>query len=153
MIDAIDLSMQEPEVEPYRQYYFIKKCRQMIAQLTDKLGQGQPPMWWPLAVGDEFKRFWKIGGHIGRYWLYLCRQRRCRPYPFNTLYSARKMTMISLYGRLGQLKRYKEKNPDMLIGICGCRMQEVEEVERIKRATAMSILSLEPTISISLQRF
>ena len=39
MIDAIDLSMQEPEVEPYRQYYFIKKCRQMIAQLTDKLGR------------------------------------------------------------------------------------------------------------------
>ena len=35
---------------------------------------------------------------------------------------------------MGQLKRYKEKNPDMLIGICGCMMQEAEEVERIKKS-------------------
>ena len=52
---------------------------------------------------------------------------------FNTC-TVRENANDKLYGRLGQLKRYKEKNPDMLIGICGCMMQEAEEVERIKKS-------------------
>ncbi|MCI5943873.1 MAG: tRNA (N6-isopentenyl adenosine(37)-C2)-methylthiotransferase MiaB, partial [Eubacterium sp.] len=34
--------------------------------------------------------------------------------------------------RLGTLKTYKKKNPDMVIALCGCMMQEKEEVERVR---------------------
>ena len=39
-----------------------------------------------------------------------------------------------VYGHLGILKKLKEKNPDMIIGICGCMMQEPDEVERIRKS-------------------
>lgn len=37
-----------------------------------------------------------------------------------------------VYGHLGYVGRLKEKNPDMLIALCGCMMQEPEAVEKIK---------------------
>ena len=37
-----------------------------------------------------------------------------------------------LYGRLGQAGARKKKNPRMLIGLCGCMMQESQAVEKIR---------------------
>ena len=39
-----------------------------------------------------------------------------------------------VYGHLGQLKNIKKSNPEMIIGICGCMMQEPDEVEKIRRS-------------------
>lgn len=36
------------------------------------------------------------------------------------------------FGHLGNLKAYKERNPDLIIGLCGCMAQESGEVDRIK---------------------
>jgi len=39
-----------------------------------------------------------------------------------------------VYGHLGQLKNIKKNHPGMIIGICGCMMQEADEVEKIKKS-------------------
>ncbi len=39
-----------------------------------------------------------------------------------------------LYGRLGGLSPYRKKNPGMKIAICGCMMQEKDEVEKIRKS-------------------
>ncbi len=39
-----------------------------------------------------------------------------------------------VYGRLGALKPYKKKNPDMKIALCGCMMQEKTVVEKINQS-------------------
>ena len=39
-----------------------------------------------------------------------------------------------VYGHLGMLKNLKRKNPKMVIGVCGCMMQEPDELEKIKKS-------------------
>lgn len=38
-----------------------------------------------------------------------------------------------LFGRIGALKFYKEKNPDLIIGVCGCMTQQKGMDERFRR--------------------
>jgi len=51
---------------------------------------------------------------------------------FNTC-TIRENANEHLYGRLGRLKPSKKENPEMIIGICGCMMQEADEVEKIRK--------------------
>lgn len=48
--------------------------------------------------------------------------------------TVRENANLRVYGRLGQLKKYKKKNPDMLIALCGCMMQESLVVEKIRQS-------------------
>ena len=50
---------------------------------------------------------------------------------FNTC-TVRENANEHLYGRLGRLKNAKKANPDMIISVCGCMMQESDEVDKLK---------------------
>ncbi|PNH21466.1 tRNA (N6-isopentenyl adenosine(37)-C2)-methylthiotransferase MiaB [Lachnospiraceae bacterium] len=50
---------------------------------------------------------------------------------FNTC-TVRENANEKLYGHLGIVKHFKKEKKDMLIGICGCMMQEQDEVLRIR---------------------
>ena len=51
---------------------------------------------------------------------------------FNTC-SVREHAELKVYGSVGALKARKQKNPDLIIGICGCLMQQSYASERIKK--------------------
>lgn len=50
---------------------------------------------------------------------------------YNTC-TVRENANLKVYGRLGYLKKQKEKNPLMRIALCGCMMQEKEVVQKIQ---------------------
>lgn len=52
---------------------------------------------------------------------------------FNTC-TVRENANQRLYGHLGQLKPRKKENPNFMIGICGCMMQQPEIVEKIRKS-------------------
>ena len=50
---------------------------------------------------------------------------------YNTC-TVRENANLKVYGRLGHLKKVKEKNPHMMIALCGCMMQENVVIEKLK---------------------
>ena len=51
---------------------------------------------------------------------------------YNTC-SVRENAEVKVYGKVGALKAVKKKNPDLVIGVCGCLMQQEHASERIRK--------------------
>lgn len=52
---------------------------------------------------------------------------------YNTC-TVRENANLKVYGHLGQAGGWKKRHPGTIVGLCGCMMQEADEVERIKKS-------------------
>ena len=127
----IDINESVPVQEPQRQRYFMAKCRELIRQREQELGRKLTFHDQTFGCQMNFKDSEKLNGileEIG----YVPSESEDADFVYYNTCTVRENANIRVYGRLGTLKTYKKKNPDMVIAMCGCMMQEEEEVQKVK---------------------
>lgn len=132
-LTGIDLIKEAPIQEPQRQYYYIAKAKQYVDRLAETLGR--TPTFCVTTFGCQMnardsEKLVGILEQIG--YKEETNEENADFVIFNTC-TVRENANMRVYGRLGQLSRVKKKNPHMMIGLCGCMMQEAHVVEKLKK--------------------
>ena len=126
-------SIQEPPVrEPERQYFFMDLCKQWLEGECKSIGRELTYLTDTLGCQMNAKDSEKMTA-ILEYIGYKPATEGIIPdlVLYNTC-TVRENANQKIYGHLGILKNQKEKNPHMKIVLCGCMMQEPDEVEKVK---------------------
>lgn len=129
--DNIDLTQNPPQEEPDRQYYYIAKARQYVQEKSRK--KGRPLTFCVNTFGCQMnardsEKLIGILEQIG----YVKKEIEDADFVIYNTCTVRENANNKVYGRLGYLHSQKKKNPDMMIGLCGCMMQEPKVVEKIR---------------------
>ena len=129
--DNIDLTQNPPQEEPDRQYYYIAKARQYVQEKSRK--KERPLTFCVNTFGCQMnardsEKLIGILEQIG----YVKKETEDADFVIYNTWTVRENANNKVYGRLGYLHSQKKKNPDMMIGLCGCMMQEPKVVEKIR---------------------
>lgn len=133
ILETIDISSPAPVEEPRRQYYFIKKARQLVRQKSLVLGRDLSAHIVTLGCQMNARDSEKLVGILEQIGYTVSDSKDADFVIFNTC-TVRENANLKVYGRLGALGRIKQEHPEMLIGLCGCMMQEPEVVEKIRKS-------------------
>ncbi len=132
-MEAQDLTKQPPTEEPERQYYFMKKCREIVKKKSEELGR--PLTCYLKSFGCQMnaRDSEKLRGILRKIGYAETDSEEADFVIYNTC-TVRENANLKVYGRLGVLHSYKKKNPHMKIALCGCMMQEPSVVEKLKKS-------------------
>ena len=128
-----EILREAPSEEPARQYYFIDALKQIISSQGQERG-GQAPSCCVVTFGCQMnaRDSEKILGTLkAAGYQETDREEDADFVLFNTC-TIRENANEHLYGRLGHLKHCKKEHPERIIAICGCMMQEADEVEKVQ---------------------
>ena len=122
-----------PAKEPERQYYFIEKARELVHERKETLGR--PLSYHVITFGCQMnaRDSEKLVGILERIGYVETDTEDADFVIYNTC-TVRENANLRVYGRLGYLHSLKKKNPHMMIGLCGCMMQEPQVVEKLKKS-------------------
>lgn len=127
------MSDPAPHKEPERQYYFIEKAKEYVRKEAEEAGR--PMTFCVTTFGCQMnaRDSEKLRGILLEIGYEEASEEEADFVIFNTC-TVRENANTRVYGRLGQLKSHKKKNPHMKIALCGCMMQEPEVVEKLKKS-------------------
>lgn len=133
ILTAIDLEQPAPAEEPMRQYYFMEKARRLVKTQAETLGR--PLTFHVTTFGCQMnaRDSEKLTGILEQIGYVEEEEENQADFVIYNTCTVRENANQKVYGHLGQLNRVKKKNPHMLIGLCGCMMQEPEVVAKIKK--------------------
>ena len=134
MNPEISLYKEAPLSEPERQYYFMEKAKLLIQELSQKAGH--PLTFCVTTFGCQMnaRDSEKLCGILKNIGYIEAEEEESADFVIYNTCTVRENANQRVYGRLGQLGRAKKENPYMIIGLCGCMMQEPEVVEKIKKS-------------------
>ena len=120
-----------PVMEPDRQYYFMNRCKEHVLNIKAKLNR--PLTYCVTTFGCQMNAHdsEKLKGILDAIGYEEIEDEKADFVIYNTC-TVRENANQKLYGHLGHLKNLKAKNPDMIICLCGCMMQEPHVIETIR---------------------
>lgn len=131
-LDTVDTSKPAPEFEPNRQFYFMAKARSWVKKKSEELGR--PMTFFTQTFGCQMnaRDSEKLLGILKDIGYVESDDEESADFVIYNTCTVRENANLRVYGRLGQLKKVKRNNHEMIIAMCGCMMQEPEVVEKIK---------------------
>jgi len=132
--NSINIHGEVPGEEPMRQYYFIAKAREYVKEKEKMLGR--PLTFCVTTFGCQMnaRDSEKLTGILEQIGYTKEEEEEQADFIIYNTCTVRENANTRVYGRLGYLGRLKKYNPHMVIGLCGCMMQEPEEVEKIRKS-------------------
>ncbi|MCQ2495313.1 MAG: tRNA (N6-isopentenyl adenosine(37)-C2)-methylthiotransferase MiaB [Lachnospiraceae bacterium] len=119
--------------EAENQFYYIDKCAKIVAEKAEKLGRKLTYHIATFGCQMNFKDSEKLAGVLEQIGFEEAETESADFILYNTC-TVRENANSRVYGRLGYVGKLKSKNPDMIIALCGCMMQEPDEVEHIRKS-------------------
>ena len=120
-----------PEQEPERQLYFMDLLKDIVREKAEACHR--PLTYFIQTFGCQMnaRDSEKLAGILERIG-YVAGSDEDSDFVLYNTCSVRENANTRVYGRLGHLHALKKKNGNMMIGMCGCMMQEADEIEKIK---------------------
>ena len=119
------------EEEAKLQYDYIEKAKKYVAEKVAE--KGRPLTFCVTTFGCQMnaRDSEKLVGILEQIGYVEAEDEHADFVIYNTC-TVRENANNKVYGRLGYLSNVKKKNPDMMIALCGCMMQEPTVVEKIR---------------------
>ena len=127
------LSEEAPLEEPDRQRWFMKKAHMLVEKKSRELGRPMRALVKTFGCQMNERDSEKLRGILESVGYELTEEEDADFVLYNTC-TVRENANLKVYGRLGYLGGLKKKNPHMIIGLCGCMMQEAEVVAKIQQS-------------------
>lgn len=120
-------------MEPERQYYFMELAKELVEEKSKEAGRKLTFCVVTFGCQMNARDSEKLEGILEHAGYEKSEDEHSDFVIYNTC-TVRENANLRVYGRLGNLNRMKQKNPHMMIGLCGCMMQEPHVVEKLKKS-------------------
>ena len=127
-----DLLNNAPTEEPERQYYFIEEAKKIVALKEQEKGRKLTCCVTTFGCQMNARDSEKLLGVLKEIGYVETTDENADFVIYNTC-TVRENANNKVYGHLGILHGYKKKNKDMMIGLCGCMMQEPTVIEHLQK--------------------
>ncbi|MDD3279340.1 MAG: tRNA (N6-isopentenyl adenosine(37)-C2)-methylthiotransferase MiaB [Lachnospiraceae bacterium] len=131
--NILEMINQAPLEEPKRQYYFCELAKELVEEKSREAGRKLTFCVVTFGCQMNARDSEKLEG-ILEYIGYEKSEEEASDFVIYNTCTVRENANLRVYGRLGNLNRLKRKNPHMMIGLCGCMMQEPQVVEKLKKS-------------------
>ena len=125
--------VEELSSETKRQYHYIENLKKWHDQKKEELGRPLTACVQCFGCQMNARDAEKITGILEKIGYQMVDTEEADFVIYNTC-TVRENANLKVYGRLGYLSKLKKKNPNMMIALCGCMMQEQTVVDKIKKS-------------------
>lgn len=121
-----------PVMEPDRQYYFMNACKLLVCEQQAALNRNLTYCISTFGCQMNAHDSEKLKGIMDEIGYEEIEDENADFVIFNTC-TIRENANQKLYGHLGHVKALKKKNPNMVVCLCGCMMQEKHVLDTIRQ--------------------